>query len=94
MDQVLSDAPIVDEDDKGRRRTIWDMAENFIYIIWSIRYVCSSGYKLMALMQNLISESSDKHIKAVNRLNIIAFLISFLSSADRIPTRVVIAAGM
>ncbi|KAI7877836.1 ARM repeat-containing protein [Lichtheimia hyalospora FSU 10163] len=75
LDQVLSDAPIVDEEDKGRRRTIWDTAENFIYIIWSI------------------SESSDKHIKAVNRLNIIAFLISFLSSADRIPTRVVIAAG-
>lgn len=35
---MLTDAPIVDEEDKGRRRTIWDTAENFIYIIWSIRY--------------------------------------------------------
>ncbi|KAG2225776.1 hypothetical protein INT45_011444 [Circinella minor] len=75
IDLVLQNAPLTDEADQDRRRTIWDLAENFIYVIWS---VC---------------EASDKYIKAVNRLNIIAFLISFLSSADQCPTHVVIAAG-
>ncbi|KAI9312969.1 armadillo-type protein [Dichotomocladium elegans] len=75
IDLVLKKAPAVDDEDIGRRRTIWDQAENFIYIIWSI------------------SEASDKHIRAVNRLNVIAFLISFLSAADQIPNRVVVAAG-
>lgn len=40
-----------------------------------------------------ISESSDKYIKAINRLNLINFFISFLSSADQCPTRVIVAAG-
>ncbi|KAI8138967.1 armadillo-type protein [Fennellomyces sp. T-0311] len=75
IDLVLQKAPYTDEGDEGRRRTIWDLAENFIYVIWSI------------------CEASDKYIKAVNRLNIISFLISFLSSADQCPTHVVVAAG-
>lgn len=41
----------------------------------------------------MCSEASDKHIKAINRLNIVTFLISFLSAADQCPTHVVVAAG-
>ncbi|CAO3617277.1 unnamed protein product [Cunninghamella blakesleeana] len=75
IDRVLKKEPPVDEADKEERLSIWDFAENFIYIIWAI------------------SESSDKYIKAINRLNMINFFISFLSSADQCPTRVVVAAG-
>ncbi|GAA5801878.1 hypothetical protein HPULCUR_007335 [Helicostylum pulchrum] len=75
IDLVLRDAPFVDNADQDRRSSIWDVAENFIYIIWSL------------------SEASDKHIKAINRLNIVTFLISFLSAADQCPTHVVVAAG-
>ncbi|KAI9488024.1 armadillo-type protein [Zychaea mexicana] len=75
IDLVLQNAPLADEADQDRRRTIWDLAENFIYVVWSI------------------CEASDKYIKAVNQLNIITFLISFLSSADQCPTHVVVAAG-
>ncbi|KAI8372651.1 armadillo-type protein [Choanephora cucurbitarum] len=75
IDLVLSDAPIADAQDQDRRGSIWDVAENYIYIIWSL------------------SETSEKHIKAVNRLNIITFLISFLSAADKCPNKVVVAAG-
>lgn len=39
------------------------------------------------------SETSDKGIKAVNQLNVVNFLISFLSAADQCPTKVVVAAG-
>lgn len=42
---------------------------------------------------HVYSEASEKYIKAVNRLNIVTFLISFLSAADQCPTRVVVAAG-
>ncbi|KAI8094205.1 armadillo-type protein [Thamnidium elegans] len=75
IDLVLRNAPFVDNADQDRRSSIWDVAENFIYIIWSL------------------SEASDKHIKAINRLNIVTFLISFLSAADQCPTHVVVAAG-
>ncbi|KAI9364803.1 armadillo-type protein [Pilaira anomala] len=75
IDLVLRDAPLVDNSDQDRRSSIWDVAENFIYIIWSL------------------SEASDKYIKAINRLNIVTFLISFLSAADQCPTHVVVAAG-
>ncbi|KAL0092510.1 armadillo-type protein [Phycomyces blakesleeanus] len=75
IDLVLKNAPFADHDDQDKRRTVWDVAENFIYIVWSI------------------IEASDKYIKAINRLNIITFLISFLSAADQCPTRVVVAAG-
>jgi hypothetical protein len=40
-----------------------------------------------------ISEVSDKAIKAVNQLNIVNFLISFLTAADQCPNKVVVAAG-
>ncbi|KAG0166448.1 hypothetical protein DFQ28_007283 [Apophysomyces sp. BC1034] len=72
---VLTDAPFADEADQERRRTVWDVAENFVYLIWSI------------------CEASDKYIKAINRLNIVTFLISFLSAADQCPTHTVVAAG-
>ncbi|KAI8644157.1 armadillo-type protein [Parasitella parasitica] len=75
IDLVLTNAPLVDTADQDRRSSIWDVAENFICIIWSL------------------SEASEKYIKDVNRLNIVAFLISFLSAADQCPTRVVVAAG-
>ncbi|KAI9301750.1 armadillo-type protein [Cunninghamella echinulata] len=75
LDRVLKKEPFVDEADKEQRVSIWDFAENFIYIIWAI------------------SEASDKYIKAINRLNMINFFISFLSAADQCPTRVVVAAG-
>lgn len=39
------------------------------------------------------SEASDKYIKAINRMNIITFLTSFLLSGDHCPSRVIIAAG-
>lgn len=39
------------------------------------------------------SEASDKYIKAINRMNIVTFLSSFLLSGDQCPTRVIIAAG-
>lgn len=41
----------------------------------------------------LFSETSDKYLKAINRLNMISFFISFLAAADQCPTRVVVAAG-
>ncbi|CAO3598218.1 unnamed protein product [Absidia cylindrospora] len=75
LGNVLKNAPLEDVTDKERRQSIWDYAENFIYIVWAI------------------SEASDKYIKAVNRLNLIDFFISFLSTADQCPTRVVVAAG-
>ncbi|KAI8336346.1 armadillo-type protein [Chlamydoabsidia padenii] len=75
LDNVLKNAPLEDVTDKERRQSIWDFAENFIYIIWAI------------------SEASDKYLKAINRLNMINFFISFLSAADQCPTRVVVAAG-
>ncbi|CAO3613695.1 unnamed protein product [Mucor fragilis] len=75
IDLVLTNAPLADTADHDRRSTIWDVAENFICIIWGL------------------SEASDKYIKAVNRLNIVTFLISFLSAADQCPTKVVVAAG-
>ncbi|KAI7904755.1 armadillo-type protein [Cokeromyces recurvatus] len=75
IDLVLKDAPLVDKADQDKRTSVWDVAENFIYIIWSL------------------SETSDKYIKAINRLNIVTFLISFMSSADQCPTKVVVAAG-
>ncbi|KAI8380805.1 armadillo-type protein [Blakeslea trispora] len=40
-----------------------------------------------------ISEASDKYIKAINRMNLISFLISFLIHSHQCPSRVVIAAG-
>ncbi|ORZ14795.1 armadillo-type protein [Absidia repens] len=75
LDNVLKNAPLEDVTDKEKRQSIWDFAENFIYIIWTI------------------SETSDKYLKAINRLNMISFFISFLSAADQCPTRVVVAAG-
>lgn len=39
------------------------------------------------------SEASDKYVKAINRMNVVAFLTSFLVSGHECPTRVVIAAG-
>ncbi|KAI9473535.1 MAG: armadillo-type protein [Benjaminiella poitrasii] len=75
IDLVLKDAPLADIADQDRRSAVWDVAENFIYIIWSF------------------SEASDKYIKAVNRLNIVTFLISFMSFANQCPTKVVVAAG-
>lgn len=66
---------MADQDEEARRRTVWDFAENLIYLIWSL------------------SEASDKYIKAINRLNIVPFLISFLSYADQCPTKLVVAAG-
>ncbi|KAI8887800.1 ARM repeat-containing protein [Backusella circina FSU 941] len=75
IDLVLKDAPLADTADHDRRSSIWDVAENFIYIIWSL------------------SEASDKAIKAVNQLNIVNFLISFLTAADQCPNQVVVAAG-
>lgn len=38
IDAVLKNAPLADEADQDRRRTIWDVAENFIHIVWSIWY--------------------------------------------------------
>ncbi|CEP07957.1 hypothetical protein [Parasitella parasitica] len=75
IDMVLKKAPLEDEADGDRRKSIWDVTENFIYIIWCI------------------SEASDKYIKAINRMNIVTFLSSFLISGEQIPTRVIIAAG-
>ncbi|KAI8987049.1 armadillo-type protein [Pilobolus umbonatus] len=40
-----------------------------------------------------ICEASDDYIKAINRMNIVTFLTSFLLSSDKCPNRVVIAAG-
>jgi hypothetical protein len=37
IDLVLKDAPLADTADHDRRTSIWDVAENFIYIIWSLR---------------------------------------------------------
>lgn len=45
------------------------------------------------ILHNFYSEASEKYIKTINRLNIVTFLISFLSAADQCPTRVVVAAG-
>ncbi|KAI8090914.1 armadillo-type protein [Gilbertella persicaria] len=75
IDLVLKNEPLADNADQDRRASIWDVAENFIYIIWSL------------------SETSEKYIKAINRLNIVTFLISFLSAADQCPNKVVVAAG-
>ncbi|CAO0800124.1 unnamed protein product [Mucor circinelloides] len=75
IDLVLKRAPLEDEADGDRRKSIWDVTENFIYIIWCI------------------CEASDKYIKAINRMNIVTFLSSFLLSGDQCPTRVIIAAG-
>lgn len=41
----------------------------------------------------MLSEASDKYVKAINRMNIVTFLTSFLLSGNQCPTRVVIAAG-
>ncbi|KAI7904918.1 armadillo-type protein [Cokeromyces recurvatus] len=75
IDSVLRKAPIQDELDQERRKSIWDVTENFIYIIWCI------------------CEASDKYVKAINRMNLIPFLTSFLISGDSCPTRVILAAG-
>ncbi|KAI9343018.1 armadillo-type protein [Pilaira anomala] len=75
IDLVIKKAPIQDESDADRRKSIWDVTENFIYIIWCI------------------CEASDKYVKAINRMNIITFLTSFLLSGGQCPTRVIIAAG-
>ncbi|KAG1051768.1 hypothetical protein G6F43_006048 [Rhizopus delemar] len=40
-----------------------------------------------------LGEFSEESIKAINQLNLVGFLISFLSFADQCPARVVIAAG-
>jgi len=40
-----------------------------------------------------LSETSESHLKSLNRLNIITFLTSFMASADKCPRKVVIAAG-
>jgi hypothetical protein len=39
------------------------------------------------------SEASESHLKSINRLNIITFLTSFMTSADKCPIKVVVAAG-
>ncbi|CAO3653544.1 unnamed protein product [Mucor hiemalis] len=75
IDSVIKGVPIQDEADADRRKSIWDVTENFIYIIWCI------------------CEASDKYIKAINRMNIITFLTSFLLCGEQCPTRVVVAAG-
>ncbi|KAI8883817.1 ARM repeat-containing protein [Backusella circina FSU 941] len=75
IDLVIQNAPIQDEADQERRKTIWEVTENFIYIIWGI------------------CEASDKYVTAINRMNIVTFLISFLISFEQCPTKVVIAAG-
>lgn len=36
IDLVIKKAPIQDESDADRRKSIWDVTENFIYIIWCI----------------------------------------------------------
>ncbi|CAO3668115.1 unnamed protein product [Umbelopsis ramanniana] len=73
--KVLTDEPVVDEEDKEMRKGIWDFAENLISIMWSL------------------SEASENHLKSINRLNIITFLTSFMTSADKCPLKVVVAAG-
>ncbi|KAI8085753.1 armadillo-type protein [Gilbertella persicaria] len=75
INSIVQKEPIQDEADQNRRTTIWDVAENFIYIIWCI------------------SEASDKYIKAINRMNLVSFLTSFLLNNGHCPSRVVIAAG-
>lgn len=39
IDLVLSNAPLADTADHDRRSSIWDVAENFICIIWGLRLV-------------------------------------------------------
>ncbi|KAG1473418.1 hypothetical protein G6F56_000961 [Rhizopus delemar] len=75
IDNIIQGRPVQDDEDMDRRRSIWDVTENFIYVIWSI------------------CEASDAHIIAINRMNIITFLTSFLTSSEHCPTRIVIAAG-
>lgn len=36
IDDVIKDTPLRDEEDQDRRMGIWDVAENFICIIWSL----------------------------------------------------------
>ncbi|KAI9262021.1 armadillo-type protein [Sporodiniella umbellata] len=75
IDAMINKAPLEDDTDMDKRKSIWDVTENFIYVIWSI------------------CEASDKYIVAINRMNIITFLTSFLQASEHCPTRVVIAAG-
>ncbi|KAG1468335.1 hypothetical protein G6F56_003891 [Rhizopus delemar] len=75
IDCVLKNTPISDHADQDKRNSIWDVAENFIYIIWTL------------------SEFSYESVKILKQINIVGFLILFLSFIDQCPTRVVIAAG-
>lgn len=41
-----------------------------------------------------MSENSEKALKFVNKLDMIPFLMSFMSNVDKIPPKVIVAAGM
>jgi hypothetical protein len=59
--------------------------------------VCGSFAMMEKLCGDLTveySETSESHLKSINRLNnIVTFLTSFMAAADKCPRRVVIAAG-
>lgn len=59
-----------------------------------LEYLVSTRIDLdFSYSERFLSEASDKYITAVNRMNIVTFLSSFLTSSAHCPTRVVIAAG-
>lgn len=59
-----------------------------------LEYLVSTHIDLgFSYSERFLSEASDKYITAVNRMNIVTFLSSFLTSSAHCPTRVVIAAG-
>ncbi|KAI9247342.1 armadillo-type protein [Sporodiniella umbellata] len=75
IDNTLKNTPVSDHADQDKRTSIWDVTENFIYIVWTL------------------SEFSDESVKTLDQLNIVSFLISFLTPSNQCPSRVVIAAG-
>lgn len=62
-----------------------------VYLVSSVNI--RSWYSLILTWIDNCSEASDKYVKAINRMNIITFLTSFLLSGGQCPTRVIIAAG-
>jgi hypothetical protein len=52
---VLNNAPIKDEADQDKRKSIWDVAENFIYIIWCICEASDKYIKAINRMNGLVT---------------------------------------
>lgn len=70
---------------------VYAFADNIVTILWCLSYVlpCTSFVGVLRLSR----ETSNKALNAVNQLDLVPFLTSFLAARDKLPLSTVTSAG-